>query len=87
MVSPVPASSMHTLYYFAPVGPKTPVKVARSLPVKTPGWQNKLAGSPVVVGVHPVPMPENLQQPKEGQHIQGYYLVTVGRECGIFFTW
>ena len=25
--------------------------------------------------------------PREGQHIQGFYLVTVGRECGIFFSW
>jgi hypothetical protein len=24
--------------------------------------------------------------PEPGQKIEGYYLVTVGRECGIFFT-
>jgi hypothetical protein len=32
------------------------------------------------------PFPEELLMPEPGQKIEGYYLVTVGRECGIFFT-
>jgi len=34
----------------------------------------------------PGPFPEELLMPEPGQKIEGYYLVTVGRECGIFFT-
>jgi hypothetical protein len=34
----------------------------------------------------PAPFPEELLMPEPGQNIEGYYLVTVGRECGIFFT-
>ncbi|KIM78405.1 hypothetical protein PILCRDRAFT_11121 [Piloderma croceum F 1598] len=43
----------------------------------------------MIVGIHPVPSPEVLasREPREGQHVQGFYLVTKGQECGIFFSW
>jgi len=34
----------------------------------------------------PFPAPEELLVPKPGQAVEGYYLVTVGSECGIFFS-
>jgi hypothetical protein len=34
----------------------------------------------------PFPTPEELLMPTPGQIVEGYYLVTFGRECGIFFT-
>ena len=86
MVSHKPTSPLHNSQYNVLVGLRTPVKMPRPSPAKSPRVQDS-AASPVVVGVHPVPRPEDLQGPREGQHIQGFYLVTIGRECGIFFSW
>lgn len=36
---------------------------------------------------HPIPRPEDLAGPEEGEITEGYYLVTVGQQCGIFFSW
>jgi len=76
-----------TKNYFISAVQRTP----KSSPVKssqTPKPHVK-PSPPVIVGIHPVPSPEVLAswEPREGQHIQGFYLVTKGQECGIFFSW
>jgi hypothetical protein len=76
-----------TKNYFIPAEQRT----SESSPVKSPQTRKPRAkpSLPVVTGIHPVPSPEALasQKPREGQHIQGFYLVTTGQECGIFFSW
>lgn len=37
--------------------------------------------------LHPVPSPQDIKRPVRGQHVQGYYVVWEGRECGIFYSW
>lgn len=43
------------------------------------------AGS--VVLAHPVPRPNEIPYPAEGDPIRGYYVVTKGEACGIWYTW
>lgn len=44
---------------------------------------------PALPGIllHPVPHPDNIVRPTCNEFIQGFYVVTIGRQCGIFYTW
>lgn len=55
----------------------SPVRASSSKPV----------GVRPVRTVHPVPHPDEVRRPAPGEHVQGYYVVFRGRECGIFYTW
>src|SRR5882762_7156405 len=74
--------------------PGTTPRTPNDSPVKSSKHSNPRTDSShpsavVVTGVHPIPSPEALalKKPRVGLRIQGFYLVTVGKECGIFFTW
>lgn len=51
----------------------------------TPSHYNNLV--PCTPSFHPVPKPEDLRRPADGETVDGYYVITLGRECGIFFEW
>lgn len=40
-----------------------------------------------VVTVHPIPHPDEIVRPRPKLYIQGFYVVFLGRECGIFYCW
>lgn len=76
--------------------PSPTKKKANPLPDSTPKGKSarvdKLPSlpprpAPVVVYRHPVPHPEDLSPPRDGEACTGYYVVIEGYATGIFFTW
>ncbi|KAI6016133.1 hypothetical protein BKA83DRAFT_69319, partial [Pisolithus microcarpus] len=37
--------------------------------------------------IPPIPLPSCILLPKSDISVQGYYVITVGQEVGIFYTW
>lgn len=64
----------------------SPVKKESSLKKSdTPShFGNVLPHTPLI---HSIPRPEELPRPRDGEVPDGYYIVTMGRQCGIFFYW
>jgi hypothetical protein len=69
--------------------PRSPAVASSSLPILMPRASSSHAPPPAnfVKTLHPVPHPDEIVRPARGQHIQGFYVVFRGRQCGIFYTW
>lgn len=70
----------------APPSPPIPSSSTSALPIIPPSSPSQPEHYPITYA-HPVPHPDEIRMPQPGQHVHGYYVITRGRECGIFFNW
>ena len=66
--------------------------VTQAASISTPYQQKRTltadsSKQPVPAYVAPIPHPSCILPPKRGSTVQGYYVITVGQEVGIFYTW
>ncbi|KAI6001443.1 hypothetical protein EDD15DRAFT_2361849 [Pisolithus albus] len=47
----------------------------------------KSSTKPASAYIPPIPHPSHILPPKSDVAVQGYYVITVGQEVGIFYTW
>jgi hypothetical protein len=84
-ISPTPPSRVSrpvTLCLVPSCSPAPPAPSSRSLAARSQ------AHRPVPsIMVHPFPHPDEIVRPAAGLHIQGYYVVFHGRQCGIYYNW
>ncbi|KAI6027988.1 hypothetical protein BKA83DRAFT_4123827 [Pisolithus microcarpus] len=52
-----------------------------------PDWVVKSLAKPASAHIPPIPHPSHILLPKSNTTVQGYYVIMVGQEVGIFYNW